>query len=165
MFKLRRRQMKHVEIVTGEWLLFERFRPGLSAEERALAIATARYVRVLMSRLHISAPQLKKITIATSVPDRYAARITQDLALHAVSSILPNVKEISIVRRIDPIRDYCLKAPIKRTTLLTFKKNKVNGDWENLFGPDPRRVRQLEEQMDMDTCTAVALDSLPMERY
>ena len=143
MFKRPRRQMKHVEIISGEWLLLEGVTGSVGSQE--LADVIARYVRKLMSRLHISAPQLEKVTFATKIPDQYGARITQDLALDAVSSILPNVNEISIIRRVDPVKELGLENwRITRKTLLTFRKNKVNGDWENLFGPDPRRLRQLE---------------------
>lgn len=143
MFKLPRAQMKHVEIISGEWLLLEGVTGYIGSGELGNAIAG--YVRKLMSRLHISAPQLEKITFATKIPDRYGARITQDLALDAVSSLLPNVKEISISRRVDPVIEHGLENwRITRKTLLTFRKNKVSGDWENLFGPDPRRLRQLE---------------------
>ena len=127
-FKLGRGQMKHVEIISGDWLLFERF---TGSGSRALADASAKYVRMLMSILHKSAPHLRKITFATKIRDKYSASIIQDLALQAVWSILPNVKEMSIIQRIDPIRDLGLEGPIRCTTLLTFRENKVNGDWEN----------------------------------
>ena len=136
------RRMKHVEIISGEWLLFERFE-GLIGNYRLFADAIASYVKVLMYRLHHSAPQLEKITFATRVPERYGARITQDLTLDAVSSVLPNVKELSIILRIDPLEEFGLKEPIIRATVLTFRK-KVNGDWEKVFGLDPRRLQLLE---------------------
>ena len=78
MFKAVRRQIHHVEIISGEWLLFDHF---TGSGNRALADASARYVRMLMSSLHKSAPQLEKVTFATKIPDPYSARIVQDLAL------------------------------------------------------------------------------------
>ena len=143
MFKPLRRRMKHVEITSGEWLLFERFE-GLIGSHRLLADAIASHVKVLMYRLHHSAPQLEKITFATRVPNRYGARITQDLTIDAVASVLPNVKEISIVWRIDPLEEFGLEEPIIRITVLTFRKDKVNGQWEQVFARDPRRLQVVE---------------------
>ena len=155
MFKVGRRQIQHVEIISGEWLLFERF---TGRGDRELADASAKNVRMLMSNLQKSVPQLERITFATKIPDQYSARRIQDLALQAVWSILPNVKEMSIIRRIDPIQDLGLEGPIRRTTLLNFRENRVTGDWENLFGPDSTELlRELEERIDIDRCIAMAL--------
>ena len=151
-FKLPCRQMKHVEIISGEWKLFERF-AGNIGNHRVLADAIASYIRILMSVLHNTAPQLEKITFAGNVPDQYGARITQDLALHTVSSILPNVREISIIRRIDPLKEIGVEGPIRRTPLLTFRKNKDNGEWEELFGP----LQELEAGIDIGRYAAMAL--------
>ena len=130
LFEVGRRQIQHVEIISGEWLLFERF---TGSGDRELADASAKNVRMLMSSLQKSAPRLKKITFATKILDQYSASIVQDLALQAVSSIVPNVKEMSIIQRIDPIKDLGQEGPIRRTMLLTFRENKGNGDWERIF--------------------------------
>ena len=84
MFKLGRGQMKHVEIISGDWLLFERF---TGSGSRVLADASAKNVRMLMSILHKSAPHLRNITFATKIRDKYSASIIHDLALQAVWSI------------------------------------------------------------------------------
>ena len=69
---------------------------------------------------------------------------------------------MSIIQRIDPIQDLGLKAPITRTILLTFRRNTVNGDWQNIFGPDSTKLlREFEEGIDIDRCIAMALD-IPM---
>ena len=156
MFKVGRGQIQHVEIISGEWLLFERF---TGRGDRELADASAKNVRMLMSNLQESIPRLERITFATKIPDQHSARRIQDLALQAVWSILPNVKGMSIIQRIDTTHDLGLEGPIRRTTLLNFRKNRVTGDWENLFGPNSTELlRGLEERIDIDRCIAMALE-------
>ena len=149
-FKLLGGRTKHVEIISGEWLLFERFE-GRLGNYRLFADAIASYVKVLMYRLHNSAPQLEKITFATRIPERYGSRVAQDLTLDAVSSVLPNVKEISIIWRIDPLEETGVEGPIKCAPFLTFRKNKVNGNWEKVFGLDPRRLQELKAGIEILT--------------
>ena len=86
-----------------------------------------------MSSLQNSAPQLEKISFATKYLDRYGASIIQDLALPAVWSFPPNVKEMSIVQRIDPIQGLKLEGPIRHTILLTYRENEGNGYWEKIM--------------------------------
>lgn len=86
-----------------------------------------------MSSLQNSAPQLENISLATKYLDEYGASIIQDLTLRPVWSFLPNVKEMSIVQRIDPIQDVRLDRPIRRTILLTYRDNEGNGGWEERF--------------------------------
>ena len=81
-----------------------------------------------MSSLQNPAPQLEKISFATKYLDRYGASMIQDLALQGVWSFLPNVKEMSIVQRIDPIQTLRLEGPIRHTMLLIYGENKGNGD-------------------------------------
>ena len=117
--------------ISGKWLLFERF---TGRGNRGWADASAKDVRTLMSSLPKSAPQLEKINFANmKFLDRDGASIIQDLALQAVKEILPNVKEMSIVQRIDPFQDLGLEGPIRRTILLTLRENAGNGDWEIAF--------------------------------
>ena len=77
-FKFGRSQIQHVEIISGKWLLFERF---MRIRNQEWADASAKDVRILMSSLPNSVPQLEKISFATKYLDPYGASIIQDLAL------------------------------------------------------------------------------------